>query len=132
MAAAVTAIQWIARVSVIRLQALDSPVCMFGDNRVLVATELLQKREKSHIAAVGHGDDYVAAKTIESCPLDWRTTKDFTKLLDAEASQPLEIRINQLRTGFELRSPGSGSVPVPGADILADVAAKNLPSDAGT
>src|SRR5271157_5987686 len=112
------------------LQALQSPARVLGNNRVFVATEFFQHRQEALVAAVAHCDCHVAAKSVESCALYRRAAKQLAKFIHAELRQPFELRIDQLRPRFQFRRLRQPRLAVPRANILADVAAENLASDA--
>src|SRR5271157_1726797 len=114
----------------VRFQALQSPARVLGNNRILVATEFLQHRQKALVSAVAHRDCNVAAESVQSCALHRRAAKDFAELIDAKPRQPFEFGVDQLRPRLEFRHPADRSFAVPWTNILANVAAEDLASDA--
>src|SRR5271157_60806 len=112
-------------------QALQSPARVLGNNRVFVATQFFQYRQEALVAAVAHRNCHVAAKPVQSCALHRRAAKHFAELIDAEPRQPFELGVDQLRPRLEFPHPSDQSFTVPRTNILANVAAEDLASDAG-
>src|SRR5271157_4307478 len=119
------------RVFSLPLQALQSPARVLGNNRIFVATQFFQHRQEALVSAVAHRDCNVAAKSVQSCALYRRAAKHFAELIDAEPRQPFELGVDQLRPRLEFRCSADRSFTVPRTNILADVAAEDLPSNSG-
>src|SRR5207302_9992644 len=54
----------------------------------------------------------------------------FVELFSAHLSQPFESRVHQLLPRLKVSGLRNRHLPVPGADILADVASEDMASDA--
>lgn len=106
---------------------IDRPAGMLGNSGVFIMTQLLQHGQEALIAAIGHGDGHVSAKTAELGALHWRGAEDFAELFQAEVCQPFKIRIDQVGTWLKFRRFGGRSLLVPGTYILADIATEDLP-----
>src|SRR5215467_12996214 len=93
--------------------------------------QFLQNCNEPLFPTVAHGDGYVAKKADKSRAFDRCATKGFTKLLQVETGQPLQLRIHKCPQGLKFSNAGNGRAPVPWTDVLADVATEHLPSNAG-
>ena len=107
----------------------DGPSRMLSDNRIFVRAELLQQRQKTIVAAIGHCDHGVSAQTTQLSAFHWRAAKQLAKFFHAKLHQPCEVGIHQLGPGLKIGQSRHRCMPVPWADILADVAAENLPAN---
>ena len=59
---------------------------------------------------------------------EWRVAKEPAKAVAVQLRQPFQSGVHQLRTYGQLGISADRRPPVPGADILADVASENLPA----
>ena len=82
------------------------------------------------LAAVAHGDGGVAAQARALGAADGRSAEGFPKFFRGHFSEPGESRIDQARAGSEFGRSRGGSLAVPRANILADVAAEDVTAHA--
>ena len=80
------------------------------------------------IPAVPHRDHRIAAQAAQLGPAHGRTAKFFAKLLGFHFCDPLQGGIHESFTRLKLGSLRGRSSAVPRADILADVATKQVPA----
>src|SRR5205807_9655209 len=80
------------------------------------------------IPAVPHRDHRIAAQAAQLGATDGRTAKFFAKLLGFHFCDPLQGGIHESFTRLKLGSLRGRSSAVPRADILADVATKQVPA----
>ena len=108
-------------------QFLDGPGGGFGDHFVLIPRQLFEQRKKFLVSAVAHGDDRVPAQSCALRAAHRRAAKRAAEIFLADLGQPVERRIYQIRPGLKLRRLRGRRFPVPGANILANVTAENVP-----
>src|SRR5216684_6273864 len=120
----------VARLQIRVKQLLPGPKRAFGHRLIFIGCKLFEQRKKLPVGAIAHGDGNVPPQTSTLCPADGRSAKYFAELFRAHFSKPIKRRIDQLGSRLELRRSGCRSLTVPGADILADVASKNILADA--
>src|ERR1700739_1129245 len=128
------------------LDARERPAGRFSDYGVAAPRQPLQRpgnlsipvRIRLH-AVIAKGNASITHQALPFCSLDWTASKQFAKLLLRQTRDPQQVRQEQsLLTGcaieccerarLKLRQPSSRRFPVPGANILADIAAKNVPT----
>src|SRR5208282_4274213 len=113
------------------LQAFFRPAGGFGHGFVLVSGELFDYGEKFGVSAVTHRNGGVTAKAGALGAADGRSAKGCAEFFIRHFGEPVERRIYQPGTRLKFRRSRGRSFAVPGADILADIAAENLMTHAG-
>src|SRR5208282_1983012 len=103
---------------------------MFRHSAIRIVGQLLEQRYEAPIAAVAHRYHRVPPQAGTLGAPDRRTAESGAKVLGREVRQPRQRRMEALRVGLELGCRGSGSLAVPGADVLANVAAEDVVSHA--
>src|ERR1700722_7756316 len=99
---------------------------------IFIAGPPFEQGKKFPLAAVASGDHGVAAQPGPFGAPYRRSGKSRAKFFLADLRQPVERGIYQFGPGSEFRGGGCRSFPVPGADILADVAAEQVAPHTGS
>src|SRR6185437_5349203 len=86
-----------------------------------------QNRLKDSFSAVAHRNRQVAAESCELRPAHRASVEPPLPLRLIHRGQPVQSWIHQRFSWRQLSIAADGRAPVPGTDVLADVAAKNLP-----
>src|SRR5437762_2762037 len=81
------------------------------------------------VAGVSHGHAYVPMEAAVLGPADRTVVKELADLLLGDSSPFLKRLVEQPATRLKSRFRRHCGLPVPGANVLADVAAKNEASD---
>src|SRR4029077_5681360 len=108
-------------------QLAQSPHRRFGDHRVLVHSQLLQRRHKLPPPAVAHRNHRIAPQSAQLRPANRRTAKLLPEFLRSHFRQPFERGIDQSFACLELPRLCCRRLPVPRTNILADVAPEHVP-----
>src|SRR6266581_7495244 len=107
---------------------------MLGNGFIGVRGERLQPGNELRVAAVPHGDGEIAAQAGIFSALDGGAAEGGAKILLTQCGQPFQRRIYQFSPGLKF---GSGwrlrliVASIPGTDVLADVAAKDMAANTG-
>src|SRR5437016_7363025 len=102
---------------------------MFSYHRVRSGSHLLQFRNELTPAAVAHGYRHIALQTGKLCSLHGRAPESPAEFFFCHLRQPLQFRMDQLFIWLQFTRRTHtriAGLAVPGADILADVAAEDL------
>ncbi len=116
------------RVSVCAISALSvqRPFRMLGDNRIRILRQRSQRRHKFLIAAIAHGNHGIPPQSRKLGAAHGRPTKRRSKFLGLHFRQPFKPGIHQLCTRLEFIRRRNWRLAIPGANVLADVAAKDM------
>ena len=93
--------------------------------------EALELRDELRVAGVADGYADVAQEALVSGPPNRAVAEHAAELLRADFRQLIERRIEQAVARPEGQLPRGRRLPVPGAHVLANVAAEDVPADAG-
>src|SRR5215469_4191 len=110
-------------------QLVQGPSCVFGNRGIRISSHLFQFGNKIPVPAVAHVNRDIPPQPCIFGSLDGRAAEDIAELFLIHPRQPLEVGMKQLLLGLELRRGCRGCVAglgVPGADVLADIAAEDL------
>src|SRR5215469_113567 len=105
-----------------------SPARGFGNGGIGIVSRTFRHRNQVAIAAVSNRYERIASQTSPLRALNGRASEPLAEFFLGDFGQPVERRIYQTLARLEFRGIGRRSFPVPGADILADITAKNLMS----
>ena len=116
---------------------LHRPYSCLSQHFIFALCPRLQLRQKLRLTTIAHRNGNVTMQPLTSSPFQWRAFEPTLELLRIHPCQPVQRRIYQLWPCLHASSYGDrrDAVPlprVPRTDILADVAAKHLPSHPGT
>src|ERR1017187_9406849 len=110
-------------------QLAEGPACVGGDHGIGGGGQLFQGSAELREARVSHGDGDVAQETGVAGSGDGRAAEQGAEFGLAERGQFFEGR--REFAGFKGGVGGNGGAAVPGADVLADVAAEDVRTDGG-
>jgi hypothetical protein len=115
---------------------LDGPLGSFGEDRVFGCRPGFELREEVRVAGVAHGDGYVALHAFAAGALDGRTLEPALELGSVHVGEPVQGRVDELGAWENVvhsvhQRIVNGRSSIPGADVLADVAAEDLAADGG-
>ncbi len=112
------------------IELAESPGGCFREDRVSGVRPGFERGTEARESAVAHGDGKIAAEAVEAGALDGRAEEPCAEGVGIHRGQPVEGGIDELGARRELGVDGDGRFTIPGADILADVAAEDLAADA--
>src|ERR1035438_558724 len=110
-------------------QLREGPEGVGGDHAIGGGSQFLQRSAELSQARVSHGDGDIAQKSGVAGARNGRAAEQAAEFGLAKRSQPLEWR--REFAGFKGGVAGNGRAAVPGADILADVAAEDVRAHGG-
>jgi hypothetical protein len=115
-----------------KAEATQGPGRCPADQRLGVAESLDQCGQAGGIAAVAQDDGGVAEQASPLRPGQGRAPEQFPKGLRTQPQPADQIGLAQLRPRLQVGIVAGGGLAVPGADLLADIAAEDPGSQAGT
>src|ERR1700722_316844 len=102
----------------------ECPARGFSQQRLRRSRQFLQWRAEFLLPGVAHGDSHIAQKAGVTRPRDGSVAEQGTELILGKSGQSIQRRGEMC--GREGRLCRRGRAPVPGAHILADVAAEYM------
>jgi hypothetical protein len=115
----------------LRAELRRGPLGGLSENGVFGVGPELELWEVSQVGAVAHRYGYIALEAFASGAFEGRAFKRLLECYVVELGQRFEGGIDQFGTGFNCLPGCYGGFAVPGADVLADVTAKDLSADEG-
>src|SRR4029077_5695858 len=122
---------WLVRAARrLRAKLLRRPQGAFCDHGIFVIAELFQRRQKFAIAAVAHRNRGISFQAAQFRTPDGGAAERFAEVFRRHLGPPLQCRVDEVFARLKFRGGAYRSFAVPRADVLADVAAEDVPAHA--